>query len=87
MVFQGSIGGNKKGAANVDLISCLTCHRCCSNLSQLLKKSSSSSLFSDKLKDEFINFPYKTKIDGSCEKLQNGKCSIYEERPIACDSK
>ena len=33
-------------------------------------------------------FPYKTLEDGSCEKLtEDGLCSVYEDRPVMCNTK
>jgi Fe-S-cluster containining protein len=32
-------------------------------------------------------FPYKTDSSGACEKLVDGKCSVYEDRPLLCNVK
>ena len=32
-------------------------------------------------------FPFKTDASGACEKLVDGKCSVYEERPLLCNVK
>lgn len=29
-------------------------------------------------------FPYRARPDGSCEKLIDNRCSVYETRPAAC---
>lgn len=31
------------------------------------------------------DFPYKANKDGSCEKLVDNRCSIYETRPDVCN--
>jgi Fe-S-cluster containining protein len=31
------------------------------------------------------DFPYKAREDGSCEKLKNNLCSVYEDRPLLCN--
>ena len=30
------------------------------------------------------DFPFKTKQDGSCEKFEDNKCTIYKDRPSIC---
>jgi hypothetical protein len=30
-------------------------------------------------------FPHETKPDGSCEKLVNNLCSVFDERPTLCN--
>jgi hypothetical protein len=30
-------------------------------------------------------FPYEMKSDGSCEKLVNNICSVYDDRPTMCN--
>jgi hypothetical protein len=37
------------------------------------------------LNDDTIDFPYKN-INGVCEMLSDNKCSIYETRPIVCNT-
>lgn len=34
-----------------------------------------------------LTFPYKTDASGVCEKLVDGKCSVYEDRPLLCNVK
>ena len=29
--------------------------------------------------------PYKANPDGSCEKLIDNRCSVYDDRPLMCD--
>ena len=35
--------------------------------------------------DESLDFPFKDK-NGVCEMLKDNKCSIYETRPIVCNT-
>lgn len=35
--------------------------------------------------DAMKSFPYAAKEDGSCEKLVDGKCSVYANRPLICN--
>jgi Fe-S-cluster containining protein len=30
-------------------------------------------------------FPYQPLPDGSCEKMVDDQCSVYEDRPLLCD--
>jgi Fe-S-cluster containining protein len=38
--------------------------------------------FLQKATDEF---PYGVKEDGSCEKLEDNRCTVYDNRPLLCD--
>tara|TARA_R100000655_G_scaffold109613_1_gene164650 strand:+ start:1480 stop:1752 length:273 start_codon:yes stop_codon:yes gene_type:complete len=44
-----------------------------------------ASLATTEIREELKAFPYKAKEDGSCEKLLNGKCSVYKKRPTLCN--
>lgn len=35
--------------------------------------------------EEIDVFPYKALDDGSCEKLKDGLCSVYDNRPSLCN--
>lgn len=50
---------------------CTGCGLCCQGI--------------DELKRAYPSFPYKAKADGSCEKLIDGRCSVYESRPEVCN--
>lgn len=40
---------------------------------------------SDPFVKAFQNFPYKATETGACEKLdEDGKCTVYENRPLVC---
>jgi Fe-S-cluster containining protein len=41
--------------------------------------------FKDPDKAMIESFPYKAREDGSCEKFIDGKCSVYEDRPVICN--
>ena len=51
------------------MFKCNGCGKCCQNIWAL---------------EGMEDFPYKAKKDGSCEKLVDNKCSIYETRPLIC---
>lgn len=53
---------------------CSKCGLCCKNIKAT----------TETLKDTELKFPYKVNEDGSCEKLVDGMCSVYEERPLVC---
>jgi Fe-S-cluster containining protein len=50
-------------------VKCGSCHACCTRLHKVKK---------------MLNFPYRI-INGVCEKLVAGKCSIYDNRPEVCN--
>lgn len=53
---------------------CSSCGLCCKSVGKLTKAQKMN-----------LDFPYDSKEDGSCEKLdENGQCSIYETRPDIC---
>jgi len=31
------------------------------------------------------DFPYGVREDGSCEKLENNRCTVYDNRPLLCN--
>ena len=49
------------------------------------KECGACCYFIDKAKKMGYEFPYKAKKDGSCEKLIDNRCSIYEDRPDICN--
>ena len=49
------------------------------------KECGACCYFIDKAKKMGYEFPYKAKKDGSCEKLIDNRCSIYENRPDICN--
>ena len=36
-------------------------------------------------RDAIKSFPYAATPEGACEKLVDGKCSVYEKRPLICN--
>lgn len=61
---------------------CNMCGMCCRNIHYW---KMNLPLMKEILNDESIDFPYKD-INGVCEMLADNKCSIYEIRPIACNT-
>ena len=49
------------------------------------KECGACCYFIDKAKKMGYEFPYKANKDGSCEKLVDNRCSIYETRPDICN--
>ena len=49
------------------------------------KECGACCYFIDKAKKMGYDFPYKANKDGSCEKLVDNRCSIYETRPDICN--
>ena len=65
---------------------CTSCGLCCGKIREIQDNI-------DNYKDlpvmyEAIEaFPYGTDTNGACVKLQNGLCSVYEDRPLLCNIK
>lgn len=55
---------------------------CCRNIQYWRKNL---PLMRKLLNDEAIDFPYKD-TNGVCEMLVDNKCSIYETRPVVCNT-
>jgi Fe-S-cluster containining protein len=58
---------------------CTGCGECCRHIDNLYNNKP-KPLWLQKL---IASFPY-THINGVCEKLVDGKCSVYEDRPVLC---
>lgn len=61
---------------------CSMCGMCCRNIHYWKKNL---HLIRKLLNDNTIDFPYKD-VNGVCEMLSDNKCSIYESRPIVCNT-
>jgi Fe-S-cluster containining protein len=59
---------------------CNQCGLCCQNLQNALEWDAP-----EYLQKAIADFPYKTLPDGSCEKLVDNQCSVYEDRPLLCN--
>ena len=60
---------------------CTSCGACCMKIGRSLGKPAAFH-FMQQAKDDF---PYDTREDGSCEKLIDNRCSVYDHRPLYCD--
>lgn len=58
------------------------CGMCCRNVHHWKENLSQMQ---ELLNDETIDFPFK-ESNGVCEMLQDNMCSIYESRPIVCNT-
>jgi uncharacterized protein len=62
---------------------CTGCGLCCRYIGQAINNINN---IKDPVLFNALNaFPYKTDPDGSCEKLINNQCSVYENRPLVCN--
>lgn len=61
---------------------CTGCGLCCTKVREAFENVE-NMLPADK--DAIKSFPYAAKPDGSCEKLVDGKCSVYATRPLICN--
>lgn len=64
---------------------CTGCGGCCRMLSGILKSPELQANYVMRMAVK--TFPFKTDASGACEKLVDGKCSVYEERPLLCNVK
>ena len=60
---------------------CTSCGLCCKEIGHIIG-SKAPFEWMQKATDDF---PYKANEDGSCEKLIDNKCSVYDNRPLLCD--
>ena len=61
---------------------CTSCGLCCTTVGSLLDQK-----FDDPNVQTLIDaFPFDT-VDGVCEMLKDGLCSVYDQRPILCNVK
>lgn len=64
---------------------CVSCGLCCHDLKSRFKDRYDQ--LGEDYKFAVDRFPYEMK-DGPCEKLgEDGKCTVYEDRPLLCDVK
>ena len=61
---------------------CNMCGMCCRNVHHWKENLSQ---IRELLHDETIDFPFK-ESNGVCEMLHENMCSIYESRPIVCNT-
>lgn len=61
---------------------CTGCGACCMAVGAVIENIDK---YSGPQREELEKFPYKAKKDGSCEKLIDGSCSVYNDRPTICN--
>ncbi len=65
---------------------CTGCGQCCRMVKGIMEAKELVQP-GDNFYDEYISFPFNTKEDGSCEKLNDDNtCSVYDDRPDLCNS-
>ena len=60
---------------------CTACGLCCKKIGLIMQRPAPYE-WMQPAKDAF---PYKANPDGSCEKLIDNRCSVYDDRPLMCD--
>ena len=60
---------------------CTSCGLCCKQIGKIVG-SIAPFPWMQKATDEF---PYEAREDGSCEKLEDNRCTVYDNRPLLCD--
>jgi len=65
---------------------CTSCGLCCTKISTI-KENIDSYKELPVMYKAIREFPYNTNEDGSCEKLKEGLCEVYNDRPLLCNIK
>ena len=60
---------------------CTSCGLCCKQI-RAIKSQPAPFPWMQKAVDEF---PHGTRADGSCEKLEDNRCTVYADRPLLCN--
>ena len=61
---------------------CTACGACCRRVGAAL---AAPALPDSTLAEAIASFPFAAREDGSCEQLTpEGKCAVYEDRPLLC---
>lgn len=60
---------------------CTNCGECCKRFTDLAQNNANAPEW---LKKAIEEFPFQINEDGSCEKLIDNKCSVYQDRPTIC---
>jgi len=63
---------------------CSGCGQCCRFIGEVLNSNVDVNTPIGALIKEF---PYKPNAEGNCEMLVDGKCSVYDNRPVLCNIK
>jgi len=65
---------------------CSGCGLCCRKVGKTIRQAreAKSKGAVNKLVDWLCRFPYKFDVNGICEKLADGKCTVYDNRPAVC---
>ncbi len=68
---------------------CTGCGECCRNLAATIEYIKDGNIPMNLPGVDLLQlvreFPYKTDQGGACEKLEDGRCSVYEDRPDLCN--
>lgn len=65
---------------------CTGCGACCRKISNILSTIEQYRSF-PVMYEAIKNFPYSVNSDGSCSKLEDNACSVYDNRPLLCNVK
>lgn len=63
---------------------CTSCSLCCKKLNNVFNNLKELRKY-PVMFAAVLDFPYDVAEDGSCSMLVNGKCSVYEDRPLLCN--
>jgi len=69
------------------MIDCNKCNAvCCKHVGVIIIEAMQSEKIAEEIKNNFIAFPHEVNEDGSCSMLKNNRCSVYNDRPVVCNS-
>jgi Fe-S-cluster containining protein len=60
---------------------CTSCGLCCHQVDKIIGSTAPFAWMQQATDD----FPYQAREDGSCEKLEDNQCTVYDDRPLLCD--
>lgn len=64
------------------MFGCTKCGACCRKIDIAVQNTWMMEGFGVNIKE--LSFPYKWDEQGTCEKLIDNKCSVYNDRPLLC---
>jgi uncharacterized protein len=73
-------------------LDCTKCGKCCLMIGSVILQAEDKLQHPEKLDkleqdilNEIVSFPHHVNSDGSCSKLYNDMCSIFDHRPDICN--
>jgi len=68
----------------VPVFPCTGCGLCCQRMHEVFDNLKELRKY-PVMFNAVVEFPHDIRKDGSCSKFIDGKCSVYEDRPLLCN--